>query len=137
MDAAVWKTSEVPSVYLTALCAWREARGCPEDAIRGVLHVIRNRARKPSWWGRGGYADVVLKPMQFSSFNPSDPNAVKFPGIDDKMFPVILQLTENVMQGQDEDLTGGATHYHDSSVIPSWAAEMTKTAQIGPFTFYR
>lgn len=133
----MWKTEEVTDLYLTALCAWREARGCSDDGIRGVLHVIKNRGRKPSWWGGPSLASVVLKPMQFSSFNTGDPNATKFPHDGDQIFRKILELASNVLVGQDEDLTGGATHYHDSSVFPPWALHATKLAQIGTFTFYK
>ncbi len=131
----MWKTSETPTVYLMALCAWREARGCSPEAVRGVLHVIQNRAAKPGWWG-DSIVSVILKPSQFSSFNPGDPNAAKFPADSDLVFSKILMLTDAVLNHQDEDLTGGAVNYHDSSVSPSWALPANKSAQIGPFTFY-
>ncbi len=132
----MWKTEETPTVYLMALCAWREARGCPDEAIRGVLHVIQNRAERPRWWGRS-IVDVVLHPSQFSSFNKNDPNAMKFPSDGDSIFAKILMLTDRVLNHQDEDLTGGAVLYHDANVFPDWASQSTKLAQIGPFTFYR
>lgn len=132
----MWTLDEVPKVYLMALCAWREARGCSLEAIRGVLHVIENRARKPGWWG-AGHVEVVLKPKQFSCFNPGDPNAVKFPEADDRVFRQILDHVEQVLMGQDQDLTGGATHYHSAEVTPEWAASLTRTAHIGTFVFYK
>jgi N-acetylmuramoyl-L-alanine amidase len=132
----MWKTTEVPKVYLMALCAWREARGCSDEAIRGVLHVIKNRADHPGWWGNS-VESVVLRPQQFSSFNPGDPNAVKLPAPDDPVFSMILTLTDLILNNQDEDLTGGAVNYHDSSVLPSWANPANKVAQIGPFAFYK
>jgi N-acetylmuramoyl-L-alanine amidase len=132
----MYTLEDVPNVYLMALCAWREARGCSDEAIRGVLHVIKNRADHPGWWGDSIEA-VVLKPQQFSSFNPGDPNASKFPLEGDTIFPGILRLTDPIMNSQDEDLTGGAVNYHDSSVLPSWANAANKVAQIGPFTFYK
>lgn len=119
-----------------ALCAWREARGCSDEAIRGVLHVIKNRAERPGWWGKS-IEEVVLKPSQFSSFNKGDPNATKFPMEDDKVFPKILTLTDAVLSNQDEDLTDGAVNYHDSTVFPEWAAHAVRSAQILPFSFYK
>ena len=136
MTTANWKTDEVPNVYLTALCAWREARGASLEAIRGVLHVIRNRALTPSWWG-SGYVGVVLRPYQFSSFNAGDPNATKFPTADDVQFKNILFLTEKVMLGQDQDLTDGAVLYCESNSFPDWRAKSTQVATIGPFVFFR
>jgi hypothetical protein len=132
----VWHTDQVPDVYLTALCTWREARGCSDEAIRGVLHVIRNRAITPSWWGKG-YVGVILKPYQFASFNKNDPNAMKFPEADDPIFKKILVMTETIIAGQDQDLTGGAVLYHSMDVFPDWAAKSVQTAKLGPFTFYR
>ena len=131
----MWKTDEVPKVYLMALCAWRESRGCSDEAIRGVLHVIKNRAAKPGWWG-DSIVQVVLKPLQFSSFNSGDPNATKIPADGDPIFAKILNLTDLILNNQDEDLTGNAVNYHDSSVSPAWADASKKSAQIGPFTFY-
>lgn len=132
----MWKTDEVPKIYLTALCCWREARGTSDDAMRGVIHAIKNRATKPSWWG-SGYIGVILKPLQFSSFNSNDPNAVKFPADDDRVFARILELTEKIVMNQDEDLTDGATHYHNADIAPAWDSNMIETARIGPFKFFR
>ncbi len=131
-----WHTGEVPKVYLAALCAWREARGESDEAITGVLWVMVNRAAKPSWWGKD-LEEVILKPLQFSSFNPTDPNAVKFPAPHDPKFSAILGLTERVLMRQLADPTNGATHYHDVSVTPNWAASMTRSASIGAFFFYK
>ena len=135
-ESVMWNTEEVPKVYLMALCAWREARGCSDEAIRGVLHVIKNRADKPGWWGTD-YVSVVLKPQQFSSFNSNDPNATKFPADGDAVFSKILVLTDLVLNNQDEDLTDGAVNYHDASVHPSWADPLKRSALILPFSFYK
>ncbi len=144
----MWRTDEVPTIYLVALCCWREARAESEEGWRGVLHVIRNRALKPSWWGNG-WVDVVLKPYQFSSFNPPwhdaktgelriDPNATKFPVVGDQIFRRILELTAKVVVGEDDDLTNGASHYYaDSIAKPDWAEKMTQTAKIGRHNFYK
>lgn len=132
----MWTTEQIPGVYLVALCCWREARGESKDGWRGVIHVIRNRALHPGWWG-SGYEGVVLAPMQFSSFNHGDPNADKLPPPNDGLFSQILQVTSNIMSGDDEDLTGGATHYHTRNVFPEWAAKMQQTAEIGQHLFYK
>lgn len=136
MTTAMWRTDEVPRIYLMALCAWREARGATDEAIRGVLHVIQNRAARPKWWGKS-IVDVVLKPHQFSSFTTGDPNAAKFPGDDDLAFAKILTLTERVLNHQDEDLTGGAVLYHEATIFPDWAANSLRVTQVGPFVFYK
>ena len=136
MNRMMWKTEEVAAVYLAALCAWREARGEGSEGMRAVLHVIKNRSRSPGWWG-ANIVDVILKPSQFSCFLPGDPNAVKFPASDDAVFAQALDLAANVIAGQDEDLTGGADHYHEQNVFPAWASKMTRIARIGRHLFYR
>lgn len=133
---SMWNTEDTPKVYLMSLCAWREARGASDDAIRGVLHVIQNRADHPKWWGNS-ITSVVLKSQQFSSFNSGDPNAVKFPQDGDAIFAKILGLTDRVLNHQDEDLTGGAVLYCNTDVHPPWADKSVKLTQIGPFTFYK
>jgi len=81
--------------------------------------------------------DVILKPKQFSSFNADNPEAVRFPGGDDRVFLQILDHVEQVLMGKDSDLTGGATHFHSDDASPEWTSSMTKTAKIGVFTFYK
>jgi N-acetylmuramoyl-L-alanine amidase len=132
----LWKTDEVPGIYLSSLCTWREGRGEPADGWRGILHVILNRSRRPGWWGQS-LASVVLCPKQFSSFNPGDPNADQMPAADDRVFQQILALAEKVMSGQDEDLTGGATHYHTLDTHPDWDKSMAQTAIIGNHIFFK
>ena len=134
--SSTWQTDEVPNLYLTALCCWREARGESRDGWRGVLHVIRDRALRPSWWGNG-YVGVILQPQQFSSFNHDSSQAVLIPGDRDPVFPQILECAANVLSGDDEDLTGGATYYHTYDVHPDWDKHLTVTATIGSHIFYK
>lgn len=133
----VWQTDEIPGIYLSALCGWREGRGESSDGWRGILHVINNRRNRPGWWG-SDLASVVLKPYQFSSFNPGDPNADQIPPANDPGFSQILSLTAKVMSGQDEDLTGGATYYYNPKLAaPDWAKTLTQTAIIGNHVFFK
>lgn len=127
-------TSDAYERVLLALCCWREARGESIQAQRGVIWVILNRADKPSWWGKD-IVSVVLQPSQFSSFNKGDPNALLFPQSSDIVFREIVLLAAD----PGLDPTFGATHYNSlpDDNQPSWAAEMTKTADIGAFHFYK
>jgi spore germination cell wall hydrolase CwlJ-like protein len=127
-------TDTLYPIFLTALCTWREARGESSEAQRGVIWTIANRVEQGGWFGKDAVS-VVLKPFQFSSFNESDPNAVKFPSATDSIFKDILLMVMD--QGLDEDPTDGATHYFSGDDAPSWAAEMTFTTQIGAFKFFR
>jgi spore germination cell wall hydrolase CwlJ-like protein len=42
-----------------------------------------------------------------------------------------------VMALSEEDVTNGATHYHNTSVTPYWTDSMKQTAVIGNHIFYR
>lgn len=123
----------VYTIFLQALCIWREARGESAEAQRGVLWVILNRAASPRWWGVDPIS-VILKPFQFSSFNKNDPNAVKFPASDDQVWNTILEMSA----APGDDPTGGATSYYDTSIpAPAWTSEMTFTIQSGSLRFYK
>jgi N-acetylmuramoyl-L-alanine amidase len=124
--------SNAYATVLTALCAWREARGETLLAQQGVIWVILNRAAKPGWWGKDPIS-VILAPEQFSSFDENDPNSVKFPSAADGIFPDILNLAVN----PGTDPTGGATSYYSGDVVPYWASTMTHTVDIADLHFYR
>lgn len=117
-----------------ALCAWREARGEGRDGIRAVLHVIANRAktRNQSW------AQVVYDKWQFSSMTAAqDPQLVVIPKFPDPVFETCYEVADLIYNGGDFDLTNGATHYFNPSVVlPSWAEDMKKVASIGHHDFY-
>ena len=117
---------------MAALCTWREAQGESQEARNGVAAVIRNRAAK-----KGMKLDqVVLAPLQFSSFNHSDPNSTKFPR---RILTAEWQAYQECAAAIDSaDVTGGATHYFDDSISPpSWVAAMTFKVKIGRLSFYQ
>jgi len=121
--------------WCAALCAWREARGEGRDGIRGVLHVIANRATKQS----KTWAEIVYARLQFSSMTyGGDPQLCVIPAPPDPAFVDCYELADAIYQGHDFDLTNGATHYFaDSIPAPSWAAQMTQTAKIGHHAFFK
>ena len=130
---------------LLVLCVWREARGEKSiDALHGVAWTIKNRVSQPKWWGKT-YAEVILKPYQFSSFNGPDKNghvdanATKFPvPSTDTAYGPCLLAAKHVYEGTQVDVTQGAQYYHDTSIQPpEWTKKMTKTVQIGSLIFYR
>jgi N-acetylmuramoyl-L-alanine amidase len=126
-------------LILLMLCIWREARGESMDAKHAVGWCIRNRVMKPgkTWWG-DDWETVILKPWQFSSFNPNDPNATKFPLPGDPSFSECLLAAKHVYDATFPDQTLGSTSYHDTSIAPPfWAAVMDKTVQIGRLIFYK
>jgi len=120
--------------FCAALCAWKEARGEGRDGLRAVIHVIANRAtlRNQTW------AEVVYAPLQFSSMTyPHDPQLALVPKPPDAVFVDAWEIADLISGGGDFDLTNGATHYFNPSVVlPTWAATMVKTATIGHHDFY-
>lgn len=132
--------NELSELDLSALCIWREARGEGELGRRGVGWVVQNRANNPMWWGHDART-VILKPWQFSSFNPKDPNADHWPGDADRSWLECQQIASAIMNNSDTDITDGATHYHDISM--DWPVAWGDQAQyqhmldVGRLRFYK
>lgn len=113
------------NVTLLALCNWREARGCSQNARVAQACSIRNRVKRPRWWGHD-YPSVILAGMQYSSFNAGDPNATKFPPSADQTWPECLAIADGVYHDTIADSVQGATHYYDQSLDnrqPKWALD--------------
>lgn len=133
------------SVHLTiARTVWGEARGEPWIGMVAVAWVIRNRAARPSWWGRD-YETVCRAPRQFSCWDDTPAIFDQTP----RSMPIPYAAACAVALGDEPDPTDGATHYHSirrpswaRQWPPSWAASqtatsLTETARIGGHVFYR
>lgn len=115
-----------------------EASNQSHPARQGVAASIFNRLAD----GRFGttIAAICLKRFQYSEWNgDASDNAnlervAKLPDGD----PVILDCAvayDEAAAGKDP--TGGATHYHDTSIAPpNWTQGATRTCQIGALIFY-
>lgn len=125
---------------LRALCIWREAQGEGNMGKRGVGWVVQNRASQPSWWGHDAKS-VILKPWQFSSFSPPDPNHNKWPADNDHAWQDCQHIANDIMNGRDSDITNGATHYHDASIgwPDSWGDihNYFHSLDVGRLRFYK
>ena len=122
---------------------WGEARGEGTDGMKAVACVILNRvqiAQKKGkfWWGND-IIQVCQKPAQFSCWNRTDPNFRKLQAVDEKdlYFATAKRIASRAVAGVLEDMTGGATHYHASSIMPYWAKGKTPRAIIGHHKFYK
>lgn len=128
-------------LMLLSLCVWREARNQDYLGKIAVAWSIRNRVLKPgkTWWG-DDWEEVILKPYQFSSFNPNDPNANKLPGdpTQDKSWDASLQAATLAYMATGNDPTDGATHYYNPKVVaePAWAKTGKFVKTIGDHRFY-
>jgi len=137
------------SVEVLAKTIYGEARGQAVLDRLAVGAVIRERALRPGWWGRG-FEGVCLAPYQFSCWNEGDPNREaieKAEQEDRKVYFSCLTLAEYVMTHfKDQDaveLFGPGpfpTHYHDLSIDKpkGWGeAEEVRTSWASGFKFYR
>jgi N-acetylmuramoyl-L-alanine amidase len=113
-------------LWLT-LNIYHEARSEPQLGQIAIAHVTLNRAKKENL----SIEDVVLQPHQFSwtleknSFFPKEPKA-------------FLQCMESAMIAlRDNDITKGATQFHQTGITPDWVSEYTFVEQIGSHKFYR
>ncbi|MGD1880007.1 MAG: cell wall hydrolase [Kiloniellaceae bacterium] len=124
-------------VDIVARTIWAEARGDGARGMQAVANVIMNRANHPGWWGTDPIS-VCMKPYQFSAWNSNDVNSGKAARVtvEDAAFRVALELAGKAVAGTLPDITGSATHYHNHTVSPGWAASLRKTAEIGGHVFY-
>jgi N-acetylmuramoyl-L-alanine amidase len=134
MDAQPY--TELTDLELLALCVWREARGEGSLGKRGVAHVVDNRISARSFFGHD-VCSVILKPYQFSSFNPSDPNADKWPADNDISWADSRSAAQAILSGKDADLTGGALYYFSPplTAAPRAWGSVGVTLVVGNLTF--
>lgn len=123
---------------IVALTLWREARGCPYEVQLAVACSIRNRVRRPSWWGKT-YAEVCLARLQYSSMTyPKDPQLTRFPkSVTDEGFGQCLEIARRVMRDEVDSPVPGADSYFDDSIPPpTWATPDKFVAKLGRISFY-
>lgn len=118
--------------FMLALCIWREARS---ESILGKLlvgQVIKNRVFDDRW--PDTYVGVVTQDKQFSSFNQTDPNVIKFPSEQDQVWKDCINIADFIIASIDKLTT--ANHYHTKDVKPSWADESKIVWREGHHIFY-
>jgi spore germination cell wall hydrolase CwlJ-like protein len=111
-----------------ALNIYHEARGEPLEGQVAIAMVTMNRAD----WDTDSVCEVVYERNQFSwtdrlaDLTPQEPIA----------WAVAKRVASRVIQGQHDDITDGATHFHTRAVRPVWRHSLKKTATIGEHVFY-
>ena len=139
-------------IHCLAENVYFESRG---ENIRGqyaVAHVTLNRVNN------GDYPDTVCKVVRQKSVVRStgkrvcafswvcEPRrTIKFVGRDGtindyavEQYNTALVVALKVLYGDVEDVTKGATSFHNTSIpTPSWAQRMLRTVKIGNHVFYR
>ena len=125
---------------LLARAIYGEASDQGDEGMEAVGHVILNRVKGKDWYGNT-ITDVILKDKQFTVFNDQkSANYKRMMGAteDDEVYQQALQIAENLILGNLDDNTGGATHYYNpDDASPDWADDplMTKLKKIGDHTF--
>lgn len=119
-----------------ALNIFHEARGEGLEGMRKVGFVTMNRVAAKSW--PNTICSVVYQPKQFSwtLFDPridfSNPQEVK-------SFEKAKKVSRNIIEGNIQDTTHGATHYyaHNKIDAPSWVSRLEQVEIAGNHTFLR
>lgn len=143
---------EQDPLVLLAMCLFGEARGESDVALRAVAQVVLNRARHPhpvfgsrpaAGWEEN-LRRVILRPGQFSAFDPADPNYAKLlhphATEDAAVWARCVRCAEEALAARDQAdaLTANSDHYFDDSIQPpSWADPAKRTAKLGRLNFYR
>lgn len=120
-------------LFTLALCVWREARGESPLGQLLVAQTVENRVRDPRW--PETYVGVITQPWQFSAFNPSDPNALRFPTETDGVWPRCVAAAEAVLAAPQPFTT--ANHYVVDALRPrpAWYQEGKVVAREGAHVF--
>lgn len=124
---------------IIASCMVLEAAGDGTEGMQAVLNVILNRADGylhrmiPETVKRGAFSCMS------STWNVSRPNyspLIRRARNQSRAYATALNLIDTMEQGLLWDNTGGATHYHTTSVRPYWVDDMHYLTTIGHHHFY-
>jgi spore germination cell wall hydrolase CwlJ-like protein len=123
---------------------------------RCLTEALYFEARGENLIGQVAVAEVILNRTDSKSYpnsvcsvvhqGESKRNACQFSFIcdgkvehigDREAFEELGKVAWVMLQGKPRILTGKATHYHNTSVLPRWAKRLVRTARIGDHIFYR
>lgn len=128
-----------------------EARGEPIESQVGVGNVVNNRY-KIKHRGKLSIAAVCLDPLQFSCWNPNDPNRKILDdlsgqlgdglGIRDPHFRQCRYVANGIMSGDIKDNTAGSLYYLEESLFyssgrPAWSNNIAVQFKLGHHMFFR
>lgn len=136
------KLEDLPEDELLTILVLLEAGGESEKGQVAVAWTVLNRVgRGKKYYGsQGGIRGVILQPKQYSCLNRGTSSLRKSLSIpSSKGWPKVHSIVQNVLLGEVEDPTNGATHYFNPAIcgIPGWASEMSPRGIIGQHHFYR
>lgn len=117
-----------------AQTTYHESRGEPYEGKVAVAQVALNRVRS------GEFPDSICRVVKQRTRGTCQFSWVcqkKRIVRSSEEFLEEKRLATAVYYGMVEDVTKGATHFHNKSVNPSWARKFKLTARIGNHSFYR
>ena len=140
---------KLTDAQIVALVLYGEARSEPVQGIVAVGNVIRNRVRKPGWWGHD-FKGVCTAKQQFSCLNPIGGAgnykrvvafAQKLAGgtqITNERERQCVWVAHGIVGDYAIDQTKGSTHYHVAAMQPrpAWAMGHAPVAQIAAHVFF-
>jgi N-acetylmuramoyl-L-alanine amidase len=125
-------------IELFARTLWSEAAGESLRGVEAVAAVVMNRAAALT---EGAIDDAC---RSFACWSPDNPDLARIAGLKagagstaELLFTTCLRIARRAVAGLLEDLTGGATHYHDRSTLPDWTTGREMAAEIGNRLFYK
>jgi spore germination cell wall hydrolase CwlJ-like protein len=105
-----------------------------EQGLHAVMNVIQNRASASS---EAAYLKVIRKPKQFSCKNNRSEASLVRAASKHATWEAAQRLVEQACASNLQDITDGATHYHENRINPFWTKGMTLTITIGSHKFYK
>lgn len=120
--------------------AWFEAANQPEEGIRAVLQVIKNRKEAKGF--PSSFCGVVQQPKQFSYRNDLLPGQIKHIKIKNSLDKEVLErihyLSELTVQGSlRNDLPEGTLYYAHKKVKNHWTTRFKRVKVIASHVFYK
>lgn len=121
-----------------AACLVLEAANQGEYGMRGVMAVIRNRARGlPEL-----FMPTVLREKQFSALNKQTSGRESlWRAIErakrDRTWTQALAVVDQALNSEWHDPTQGSTHYTRTGERTAWTRRLAQTVTIGAHSFYR
>ncbi len=121
-----------------AACLVLEAANQGDFGLRGVMAVIRNRARGlPEL-----FMPTVLREKQFSALNKQTSGQESLwraiqRAKRDRTWPQALAIVDEALSGDWQDVTHGSTHYTRTGERTTWTRRLAHTVVIGQHSFYR
>ncbi len=127
-------------IDMMARTMWAENENASPQEYAAIANVMRNRLQSGNpQYGGNTMSQVLLAKNQFTPWN--DPSAKNYPmkaAPRDPAYQSAYRIASDVMTGNADDPTNGATNYHATSMKspPSWAVGQ-QGQKIGAHKFYR